>query len=128
MRIRLDRARRRLTVCVLLCALLIASRVFSQSPPSGRSTTIIDGREAAAGEVLVRFARALPGIERFQLEEQLDADQSEPVTSTIRRIRSRRFDVRTLVDFLRTHAAVSYAEPNYIWHAGANPNHTQFPS
>src|SRR5262249_28336589 len=80
-----------------------------------RRTVAIDGRLAAAGEVLVRYRRSLNSSERGQLDQQTDADDNQPVGGAgVRRIHSRRFDTAALLAFLRAHPDVAYVEPNYI--------------
>ena len=76
------RAMRGLPVlAVLSLVLLFGSRGFPQT----LTLTLVDGREAVPGEVLVRFARALPALEQLQLGQQMDADADEPLTLDIHR-------------------------------------------
>jgi subtilisin family serine protease len=88
---------------------------------------MVNGHEAVSGEVLIRFTSPIAARDRLQLEQQLGADESEAVGDHVRRIRSASFDVQTLLAFLRTHPAVAYAEPNYIWHASVLPDDPSFP-
>ena len=88
---------------------------------------MIDGYEAAEGEVLVKMRAGVAATGRRQLEQQIDAESSEPVGRTLRRVRSRSFDAATLLAFLETHPDVEYAEPNYVLHATATPNDFYFP-
>src|SRR3954471_6445072 len=111
---------------------MVAAAVIFAAHPStqgrqSRQTVLIDGHEAAAGEVIVKLKSPLSASTRVQLEQQVDADQSEPVGSSMRRMRSRRFDVPTLLAFLRTHPDVAFAEPNYVLRATAEPNDPYFP-
>src|SRR5262245_61337777 len=92
-----------------------------------RQTSIVDGRLAAAGEVLVKYRRQLAQCERAQLDQQTEADESHPVgRAGLRRVHSRRFDTAALLAFLRSHPDVEYAEPNYIIAADAVPDDTLF--
>jgi len=88
----MTRARLALAVLVALC--IAGSSDDSRISSQGRSTRagaveIIAGREAAAGEVLVRFSRAVAGLERLLLEEQLDVQESAALPFNARRMRSR---------------------------------------
>src|SRR5262245_5798596 len=93
-----------------------------------RQTAIVNGRLAAAGEVLVKYRRPLAQFEREQLDQQTEADESSPVgRAGLQRVHSRRFDTAALLTFLRSHPDVEYAEPNYIITADATvPNDTLF--
>src|ERR1019366_10603865 len=116
------RARQALAiVAVVGTALVFGSRPMSQGRDL-RRTILIDGHEAAAGEVIVKLRSGMASTSRLQLEQQIDAEASAPVGSGMRRMRSRSYDVPTLLAFLRTHPDVAYAEPNYILHATATPN------
>jgi subtilisin family serine protease len=111
------------TTLVLTCGPLVTSQSRASS-----QTTIVNGHEAVSGEVLVKFTTPLAARDRLQLEQQIGAEASETVGQQVRRIRSARFDVQTLLAFFRTHPAVAYAEPNYIWHASLSPDDPSFPS
>jgi subtilisin family serine protease len=88
---------------------------------------MVNGGEAVAGEVLVKFTRALEQGQQQQLEYQMDADQDEHVGGDgVQRIHSRSYDTDTLLAFLRADSRVAYAEPNYVLHAIAIPNDPQF--
>lgn len=118
-----------LLTCIAL-AMVFGSRLSSQGrPPNGR-TVIVDGREAVAGEVLVKFTRPVPSTDRVQFEQQLDSDISEQLVPNLRRLRSRRFDVENLIAFFRTRNDVQYVEPNYIIRADdvTTPNDPSFSS
>jgi hypothetical protein len=87
---------------------------------------VINGREAAAGEVLVRFARQPAETERLAIERDADAAESEPVGPAFRRMRSRTLDVAALIASVRRRAIVEYAEPNYLYHITNSPNDPGF--
>ncbi|MGE0449794.1 MAG: S8 family serine peptidase [Vicinamibacterales bacterium] len=93
---------------------------------SNRRTIIVNGHEAVEGEVLVRFRGQLSSGERTQIESQIDTEESEAIAPTTRRFRSRSYNVRTLVDYLRTRSDVEVAEPNYLQYALATPNDPYF--
>jgi subtilisin family serine protease len=100
---------------------------MAQGRPPRRSV-LVDNREAVADEVLVKFSRQPGAQERLQLEQQIDADESEAFGSGFVRMRSRRLAVEALVTALRAHPAVAYVEPNYLWHATVSPSDPQFPN
>ena len=96
---------------------VVSQPVATQGGGGGRRTVMVNGHEAAAGEVLVRFNRTLSTGERAQVEGQVDADQSEAISSSTRRMRSRSYDTETLVAYLRSRPDVALAEPNYVQYA-----------
>jgi subtilisin family serine protease len=108
-------------------AAVIGTYSLAQGRPA-RQSILVNGREAIAGEVLVKFRRPLAQPERLQLERDLDASESETVGTGFRRMRSRRLGVGALMASLRTRLDVEYAEPNYLWHTTIVPNDPQFPS
>src|SRR5207237_985004 len=117
---------------LILLATLLGAALFWGNPVStqGRSgpREIINGHEAISGDVLVRLRGPLPAAERQLLEQQLDADESQEVGRNlgVLRLHSRTLKATSLLEFLRTHPAIAYAEPNYVLRAGAIPNDPQF--
>jgi len=73
-------------------ALVLTAHAFAQNP---RRSVTINGRDAAAREVLVRFVRQPADAEQLAIERDADADESEPVGPVLRRLRSRSLDVET---------------------------------
>ena len=70
----------------------------------------------------------MPAGELAQLGVQMDVDQGETLNSNgIMRLRSRRFDVETLVSFLQSLPFVEFAEPNHIVSIATSPNDPEFP-
>jgi subtilisin family serine protease len=64
----------------LVIVLAVTMPVATQGPGSrGGATVMINGAEAVAGDVLVKFAGALDRGERQQLNYQMDADRDEEV-------------------------------------------------
>ncbi len=106
-------------------ALTLSDHVATQGR-SPRGTTIVNGHEAVAGEVLVKFVRSLSAGDQLQLVQDLDVEEREEVGENIQRIRSRGLDVETLLSILRAQGTAAYAEPNYILHTTATPNDPQF--
>jgi subtilisin family serine protease len=100
----------------------------SQGPPTGAGgTVLVEGHEAVAGEVLVRFASSSRAADRAAVALQLDVDQDVAVGGVgARRLRSRRFSVETMLASLRGRPDVVYAEPNYILSTTDTPNDPQF--
>jgi subtilisin family serine protease len=117
-------------VVVILAAAALVSNPVAQPrrrPGVARLLETVNGRRAAAAEVLVKFRRPLAAFERSQLDQQTDADQQDAIGSTgVRRLHSRRFTAEALLAFLRNHPDVEYAEPNYLIEADAVPNDGMF--
>jgi subtilisin family serine protease len=116
-----------ITVTAIAAALAVTS-ASSQGQPTAdaHATEVVDGHEAVANEVLVKY-RDLTDDDRVQLNRQTDADRDDTIgRGGVRRVHSRTFTSRVLVDFLRTHPAVVYAEPNYIVHSTAVPADPRF--
>src|SRR4051812_45262064 len=105
--------------------LALAVPVATQGP--GVATVTVNGAEAVARDVLVKFAAPLNALDRQLLNLQVDADRNEQIGSAeIRRIHSRSLDTETLIAFLQTDSRVAYAEPNYILHAITVPDDPGF--
>src|SRR5262245_37374459 len=99
--------------CVL--AVLAALMVGARSDQSLHS--------AEAGDVLVKFRRTLAPLEHAEVDRLVAADWSSAIGSTgVRRLRSARHDLQTLLVLLRSHPDVEYAEPNYVVRADRIPN------
>jgi subtilisin family serine protease len=115
---------------VILGPLAVALSLTKPVATQGRgATVVVNGGEAVAGEVLVKFRQALAERDQQQLDDQLDADQHHEVGGAgVRRIHSRSHDTETLLTVLRHDARILYAEPNYIVHALAVPNDPRFSS
>src|SRR5687768_4064995 len=94
----------------LACAMLVVTpAAFLQGggPPQAE---MIDGAEAVPGEVLVKFRRTLPAIERRMLEQEISADRNVPIGRTgARRIRSGRHTTSALLARMRARTDVEYA-------------------
>lgn len=93
----------------------------------GAGTEFYNGKEVAAGEVLVKFRAETPDvISQVQIGENLD--EAEHVGSAhVLRLHSKGKNVATLISDLSARGDVEYAEPNYIVHAlGTTPNDPSF--
>ena len=117
---------------VLALALAIAGQtvVFRSSPAARglqQTVAIVNGHQAVAGEVLVRFADT-SGLASVQESiEQIAATENVAVGRRgLRRIRSQARNVEQLLVHFRAQPGVVFAEPNYIVHAIATPNDARF--
>ncbi len=80
----------------------------------------VNGHEAAAGEVIVKYRNPKNAAERAQVDAIVDAEQDDELgdsSGRVRHIKSRRFDAATLVAYFNGAPDVEYAEPNYILYA-----------
>jgi serine protease len=112
----------------IAAVLLIAVPVATQVPRARGETVLVNGHEAAAGEVLVKYRTSVRDDERQQIHQQTDADEDHDIGGAgVRRMHSRSFDTETLVNVMRADPRVLYAEPNYIVHAvETTPGETLF--
>ena len=112
---RMLRFRRQL---LLLLVITSAAAILTGGLSAQRSTRdVVNGREAASNEVLVKFSRAEAPDERAQTAAIVDADLDHDKPNGVRRIRSRKYDAATLVNYFLGAPNVEYAEPNYILYA-----------
>lgn len=114
-------------LAVLAAALvLLVTHSSAQFRPAGRET-VVRGRRAVEGDVLVKFRRPLTIAEDGQLKSQIDAERLSAVGGAgTRLLHSRTYTAPALVDFLAKHPDVLYAEPNYILHQAAVPSDPAF--
>ena len=106
----------------------LVAPVGTQGPGSapGLQIGVHEGRQVAAGEVLVKFR---DDARRAELGEELDADRDELVgDGSIRRVHSRSHNVEALLARLAARADVEYVEPNYIVYALETPSDPSFGS
>jgi hypothetical protein len=113
---------------VLLLALTaVVSPDLQGQGRRARASVMVDGREAVDGEVLVRFRNAAAAFERARAEDEVEADEVEPVGRRgTRRMRARRLGTREMLARLRANPDVEFAEPNYIIRLAATPNDPSF--
>jgi subtilisin family serine protease len=125
----------RVAIVGALAAVTLVGNPLAQQRGSGtsrqsvtsRDIVMVDGRPAVAGEVLVKWRRALASNERAQLEVQTDADANTAIGGAgVWRMHSKTFGTHALLAFLRTHPDVAYAEPNYVISADIVPNDPWF--
>ena len=74
----------------------------------------------------MKLRRQPNALEQLQLDERVDGNINETVGGGFRRMRSRSLDVQAMMRALRTHPAIEYVEPNFLWHSSAMPNDPQF--
>ncbi len=77
-------------------------------------------------EILLKLKRPLDDAELALLAYNLDADRLEAIGGALHRVHSRSRDVASLLELLRFHDAVEYAEPNYRVRADAMPRDPSF--
>jgi subtilisin family serine protease len=120
----------RATVAIGLALLALAVDPLStqgQRHTRNASTTMIDGHEAVEGEVIVRYRAGSGAVERDRAEFQVNTDESEAIGRRgARRLRSRRFGTRQMLQTLRDNPDVEYVEPNFIIRLDAVPNDPGF--
>lgn len=122
-------AHRRALLLTAAAGVLGLSISLSSQPRAGdRPHVRIGGREAAAGEVLVKYRAVSPG-RRAQIEVFAESEETEPVgRARLRRVRSRRLSTTELLRRLRAEPDVEYVEPNYVLYAFPTPNDPSFAS
>src|SRR5216117_2124230 len=108
--------------------LLVVAPFPIQAQRNGSRVERVNGRDVAAGEVLVKLRRPLRREELGRLGQDHDLDSLETVgRAGLRRVRSRSRDVATLLRALSADPDVEFAEPNYVVHAFAEPDDPSFP-
>ena len=103
--------------------LSVGTSSFTQpSPPRRIRVEQVDGKQVAAGEVLVRLRPDLPAPAQAALARFADASSIRPVGRRgLQRLRSRSLDAATLLERLSRHGDVLFVEPNYVVHASVEP-------
>jgi subtilisin family serine protease len=89
--------------------------------PGGQGAQVINGHDAVAGQVLVKF-RVPPDLVEIHRTTDADRDQEISPATHVRLIHSRSHNTAALVAALAGRGDVEYAEPDYIVHATALPN------
>lgn len=109
-------------------AVVLVSPLRSQGPPAPGQIVVINGREAVAGEVLVRTRpSAQAAQQRARVAASAAADEAETIGRTgIHRMRSRRLSTAQLVSQLSQDPDVEYVEPNWVLRANVLPNDSLF--
>lgn len=105
--------RRFALVAAVLAGVVLATTQPSTQPRADNSLRIehVDGREAVAGEVLVKLRGPSPARDLLDINRLADTESVRSLgRSGVRRLRSRSRDARTLVRLLADHAAVAYVK------------------
>jgi subtilisin family serine protease len=124
---------RSITLTILLAslsALSLSAQGQRPAPPQRGAAGIemIDGREAAAGEVLLKLRAGRGPGAAPEIAGLADASGIDAIgRAGVRRLRSRSMSAAALIARLAHHPAVEYVEPNYIVHSMADPNDPSFP-
>ena len=108
----------------VLAGVVLATAQSSTQPRADRALRVeqVDGRDAVAGEVLVKLRGPIAAGDLTDINRLADAETFMPLGRTgVRRLRSRSRDARMLVRVLANHPGVAYAEPNYIVRAFVDP-------
>jgi subtilisin family serine protease len=96
-------------------------------PAWGQDRDTVQGYEAVAGELLVKFQPYTAADTIAAAMAAADIDVAQPVGGIgVLRLHSRTRDVATLVNEFSARPDVVYAEPNFIVHAIAVPNDPSF--
>ncbi|MBC8028586.1 MAG: S8 family serine peptidase [Pyrinomonadaceae bacterium] len=121
-----------LFLSILLAAVLLIPRASTQSVDKAADSSSwkierVNGQDAAAGQVLVKFRKTTSAAAVEAVADSLDASMNVPVGGAgTRLIESRSKDAATLVHELSARADVVYAEPNYVAYGGRTPNDSQY--
>src|SRR5580765_4071886 len=117
-----------LTVLMAALAAVLAPGTTTIAQRGRARVEWVDGREAAPGEVLVKFRRAPRIDELSAIGEQTGADAIQAIgRAGLRRIRAKALDVPALIRLLANHPDVLYVEPNYLVQAFTETNDPSFP-
>jgi subtilisin family serine protease len=109
-----------------------AGQVLGQASSSGLQrvrpdTVSINGHSAVDGEVVVRFAASSSAAERQEVRASLDATRSQSLgMDGLQLLKLRSDSVQSAIANLEQRSDVLYAEPNYIYEAGAVPDDPRF--
>ena len=124
----MNRAIVRLTVLFSALAALFVLDTTTSAQRAHARTERVDGREVAAGEVLLKFRRPPQPELLTEIRGLTNAESIQTIgRSGLRRLRARGLDVPALLQLLANHPDVLYAEPNYIVKAFTEPNDPSFP-
>ncbi len=118
---------RAVPVLVVVCvAAMAAPPAWAQRAPRFERERV-NGRDAVAREVLVKFRDPLLARDLLDLSAQTDAVSIERIGTTgALRIRSRSQSADALIRRLAARADVAYAEPNHVIQIATTPDDPQF--
>ena len=109
-------------VAVALAVVAIAPASTQRPAQPSRRVEVVDGREAAAGEVIAKFQAGYPA----DITSAIELSAAIPLPVRAHRIRSRGRSTAELLAILRARRDVIYAEPNYVVRGTTVPNDPQF--
>ena len=110
-----------------ISAIFITIHVTGAAAGKGKKKEVINGREVAAGEVIVKFRQAASAGSVSDAKRKADVEVDKRVGGReARLLRSRSKNTATLIAELSAHPDVLYVEPNYIIKPSAIPNDPQF--
>ena len=112
---------------VLVVAVSLAAPAWAQRAPRFERERV-NGRDAVAREVLVKFRDPLLVQDLLDVSGQTDAVSIERIGTTgTLRIRSRTQSAAALIRRLAARGDVAYVEPNHVIQIAATPDDPQFP-
>jgi serine protease len=100
----------------------------SELAPGEHEVELVDGREAAAREVLVRLRPGVTAAALSRMRAAAHTAELDAIGGTglgLYRVRSHSLDATALASELSQLPDVLYAEPNYLLHTTAIPNDTR---
>src|SRR5258708_22189084 len=101
----------RLTVSFIAFAAVLASGATTSAQRGNARTERVNGREASAREVLVKFRRSPPASVLADIRSLTTAEGIQTIgRAGLRRLRARALDVPALLRLLANHPEVQYAE------------------
>ncbi len=121
-------ARRALALLTIVVVPIVLNLpVSSQGKSQERGRTWINGREAAANEVLVKYKDLSVQAQNDHLDILVQADENVAVDRRgMRRVYSRKHDTAQMLALLRKDPDIAFAEPNYVLYAQRTPNEPLF--
>src|SRR5262249_38741454 len=115
-------------VLTLAVAATLGKPVATQGrgqPPGG--IIVVNGAEAVAGEAILKYTADANDADKQDVNRRIDADEDVAIGGAgARRVHSRSLDTPAMLNFLKAHGKIAFAEPNYIIHAIATPNDPSF--
>jgi subtilisin family serine protease len=108
--------------------LLSASVATQMRRPRGLSIEMVNGREAASREVIVKLAEWSTLARENRLTQDADAELVAPIgRAGLVLVRSRSLGAAALLSRLSARGDVVYAEPNFVVRTFAEPNDPMWP-
>ena len=87
----------------------------------------IGGHDAAAGRLIVKLRDSAASSDLGDIDAQADADLDRPLANgRVRLLHSRSKSAAELLATLRRHQQIEYVEPDYVIHAGSDPDDPLF--